>query len=105
VGKERRIFERLSCNFTVEVRNPLTDSFENALGYDFSAAGLGLAVRHPLPPSEDVELRIQFSRKFEPVLHKAQVAWVRREVSGWWRIGLHFPPFKLIKFIPFVLNQ
>ncbi len=100
MANERRIFERLPCNFAIEVRNPFTDSFEKVKSWDFSAGGLGIISKRSLPPGEDVELKIQVSKKYSPIPHRARVVWSRQEASGWWRIGLRFPPFKLLKLMP-----
>ena len=100
MANERRIFERLPCNFAIEVRNPFTYSFERVKSCDFSAGGLGIISRRSLPLGEDVELKIQVSKRHSPIPHRARVVWSRQEASGWWRIGLRFPPFKLFKLMP-----
>ena len=100
MANEKRMFERLPCNFSVEVKNPFTYSFEKAKGYDFSAGGIGVIFRRSLPIGEDIDLKIRFSRKFAPVLRKGRVVWSRQESSGKWRAGFRFPPFELLKLIP-----
>ena len=97
---ENRIFERLPCNFRIEIKNPFTYSFEEAKGYDVSAGGIGVISKRSLPIGEDIDLKIKLSKDSQPILHKGRVVWSRQEASGWWRIGFRFPPFKLLKFIP-----
>ena len=97
---ENRIFERLPCNFRIEIKNPFAYSFEKAKGYDFSAGGIGVISKRSMPIGEDIDLKIKFSKESAPFLHKARVVWSRQEASGWWRVGFRFPPFKLLKFIP-----
>ncbi len=100
VANENRIFERLPCNFSIEVKNPFTYSFEKAKGYDFSAGGVGVVFKRSLPIGEDIDLKIKLSKEIAPILRTGRVVWSRQESSGQWRAGLHFPPFKLLKFIP-----
>jgi len=100
VAGESRIFERLPCNFRVEIKNPFTYSFEEVKGYDYSAAGIGIVSKRSMPIGEDIDLKIKLSKESPPIMNKGRVVWSRQEASGFWRVGFRFPPFKLLKFVP-----
>ncbi len=100
--KNRRLFERLPCDFRIEIKNPFTYSFERVKSYDFSAGGLGIITKRSLPIGEEIELKIKFLEEFAPIFHRARVVWSRQEASGWWRTGFCFPPFELLKFMPHI---
>ena len=98
--EDSRLFERLPCHFRVEVKDSPTSSFTKAKGYDFSATGLGIVTEKHFLIGSEVELKIIFSKKFEPILTKAKVRWVQPRFWQRWRIGFEFIPLNLGKFTP-----
>jgi len=101
---EKRVFERLPCNFKVEFRSH-PRSLGEALGYDFSAEGLGISSKQAVPLGEEVELGIHFSKDLGPLSIKAKVIWMRQEASGLWRMGLRLDHLHIYKFLPLIVHS
>lgn len=100
---DKRMFERMSCDFQVEANVPAAYFTEKARSCDFSAGGVCLLSGRPFPFDRMLELKIYFSKYSNPVIRKARVIWEKRQVSGMWRIGLKFSDFnpaKLIRLMP-----
>lgn len=96
----RRIFERIPCDFPVKIRDLSTNSSERVKGCDLSGEGMGILAKHSLPLGKDVMLDIRFSEENTPLSGKAKVMWSRQEASGWWRIGVNFSSLRLFNLVP-----
>lgn len=102
---DKRVFQRLPCNFSVNVKELYGHTSDKAKSFDLSATGLGVIAKRSLPLNSEVELLIRFARKRVPLRSKAKVRWFRQEASGKWRLGLEFIPLNIIKLTPLFANR
>lgn len=64
--EDKRSFERESCNFKVEVKDPAIYALKNAKGYNISATGMGIKSSYALTKNREVTVKIHFSKKHQP---------------------------------------
>lgn len=95
MASERRMFERLSCNFRVAVKDESGKVLGAAWGYDFSAGGIGLVFKRLAATVTRVTLDIYFSHKFEPITYRGKVVWQEKVGSDWYRAGVAFSPVNI----------
>lgn len=100
VNKDERLFERMSCDWRVEVYNPVQRKTDCARSYDFSGGGIGLVSKRPLPHADEVDLMITSAKRPRPVMCKGQIVWSAEQASGFWNIGVRFLGENLAKLRP-----
>lgn len=99
---EHRMFERLNCNFNVQLYRRAPYSLERTTLRDISAGGAAVETKKSLPLNEEVELRIFPKKGSSPLTRQGKITWSRQEVSGRWRVGVEFDNLSLLESSQFL---
>ncbi len=102
---ERRIFERVRCNFPLEVFERDTGENRKARGYDFSLGGMGILAKRYLPEGKGVELKIKLSVGRQPLRSEGRIVWAHQEASGYWRMGVAFSSWDFFRVLPLMVYR
>ncbi len=105
VNKDERLFERMPCDWRVEVYNSVQRKTDCVRSYDFSGGGIGLVSKRSFPQADEVELMISSAKRPRPVMCKGQVVWSAEQASGFWNIGVKFLGGNLAKFMPLMKDM
>lgn len=95
MADERRMFERIPCNFRISVKSVTGKLLGTAWGCDFSAGGIGLVFKRLAATVTRVTLDIYFSHQLEPVTCQGDIVWKEKAGTGWYRAGVAFSPVNI----------
>ena len=100
---DRRIFERMTENFTgwytIKDEKEILGEF---LGLDFSAGGVQVHSRQQIVEGRALALSLVSHRIKSPIEKAARIVWQREIKPGWWQAGLKFYQPDMIHLWPLV---
>ncbi len=90
--RERRIFERVSCQKVFSLYDVTTKREYEASCQDISGGGVKVAVKFPLRLMHPLELRFPSKGRGKQILKLQSRAVWQRDAGDGWMIGIEFNP-------------
>lgn len=103
VSIDRRVFERMSGNFSgwyaLKDADEMLGEFS---GLDFSAGGLRVRANKKILEGRALELNIVSPEAKTPIRETAQIVWQREAKPGWYEAGVEFYRPDLARLWPLI---
>lgn len=86
--EDRRRFQRFKANLPVRCLDLIDGRITQASTCDISAQGLGIVSKEGIPEAAPLRIWLHFPDQKKPLTVEGRVAWVERQFSGDWRLGV-----------------